>query len=74
MNSSGISTATSDSVSDTRVKLISDAPLRAACSGGIPFSRCRAMFSSMTMASSTTKPVAMVSAISVRLLIEKPAR
>ena len=32
------------------------------------------MFSIMTMASSTTKPVAMVSAISVRLLIEKPAR
>ena len=32
------------------------------------------MFSIMTMASSTTKPVAMVSAISVRLLMEKPAR
>ncbi len=32
------------------------------------------MFSITTMASSTTKPVAMVSAISVRLLIEKPAR
>ncbi len=32
------------------------------------------MFSIMTMASSTTKPVAMVSAISVRLLTEKPAR
>src|SRR5690606_40817709 len=32
------------------------------------------MFSSMTMASSTTKPVAMVSAISVRLLMVKPAR
>ncbi|GAO21929.1 hypothetical protein ALISP_1749 [Alicycliphilus sp. B1] len=32
------------------------------------------MFSIMTMASSTTKPVEMVSAISVRLLIEKPAR
>ncbi|MCY1346343.1 hypothetical protein D9M69_324260 [compost metagenome] len=32
------------------------------------------MFSTMTMASSTTKPVAMVSAISVRLLIEKPDR
>jgi hypothetical protein len=31
------------------------------------------MFSIITMASSTTKPVAMVSAISVRLLIEKPA-
>ena len=32
------------------------------------------MFSSMTMASSTTKPVAMVSAISVRLFNEKPHR
>ncbi len=34
----------------------------------------RAMFSIITIASSTTKPVAIVSAISVRLLIEKPAR
>ena len=32
------------------------------------------MFSIITMASSTTKPVAMVSAISVRVLIEKPNR
>ncbi len=32
------------------------------------------MFSITTIASSTTKPVAIVSAISVRLLIEKPAR
>ena len=32
------------------------------------------MFSIITIASSTTKPVAMVSAISVRLLIEKPVR
>ena len=32
------------------------------------------MFSIITMASSTTKPVEMVSAISVRLLMEKPAR
>ena len=32
------------------------------------------MFSMTTIASSTTKPVAIVSAISVRLLIEKPAR
>src|SRR5450830_1789728 len=31
------------------------------------------MFSIMTMASSTTKPVAIVNAIKVRLLIEKPA-
>src|SRR5260221_4034016 len=32
------------------------------------------MFSITTMASSTTKPVAIVSAISVRLLMEKPTR
>ena len=32
------------------------------------------MFSTITMASSTTKPVAMVRAINVRLLTEKPAR
>ena len=32
------------------------------------------MFSIITMASSTTKPVEMVSAIKVRLLMEKPAR
>ena len=32
------------------------------------------MFSSITIASSTTKPVAIVSAISVRMLSEKPAR
>ena len=32
------------------------------------------MFSIITIASSTTKPVAMVSAINVRLLIENPAR
>jgi len=32
------------------------------------------MFSITTIASSTTKPVAIVSAISVRLLIENPTR
>ncbi|MNJ68423.1 hypothetical protein D3C77_646710 [compost metagenome] len=42
--------------------------------GLCPCSRYRAMFSSMTMASSTTKPAPMVSAIKVRLLVEKPAR
>ena len=73
MNSSGISTATSDTVSETRVKPIWRAPLSAASSGPSPSSMCRAMFSSITMASSTTKPVAMVSAIRVRLLSEKPA-
>ncbi len=74
MNSSGISTAISDSVSDTRVKPICLAPLSAACIGLSPSSMKREMFSSMTMASSTTKPVAMVRAIRVRLLTEKPAR
>ena len=70
MKSSGIRTATSETVSDTSVKPISFAPSRAACSAGLPCSRWRAMFSIITMASSTTKPVAMVSAIRLRLLSE----
>ncbi len=70
MNSSGISTAISDTVSEIRVKPICLAPSSAACSRGLPSSRCRATFSSITIASSTTKPVAMVSAIRVRLLSE----
>ena len=74
MNSNGISTAINDSVSEIKVKPICLAPLSAACIGLSPSSIYREMFSSITMASSTTKPVAMVSAISVRLLIEKPAR
>ena len=40
----------------------------------MPFSMWRVVFSSTTIASSTTKPVAIVSAISVKLLIEKPQR
>ena len=55
------------------VKPICCAPFNAACSGGSPCSMWRVMFSIMTMASSTTKPVAMVSAIKVRLLRLKPA-
>ncbi len=39
MNSSGISTAISDTVNDTMVKPICDAPLSAACIGLSPFSR-----------------------------------
>ncbi|MNV22477.1 hypothetical protein D3C71_1134520 [compost metagenome] len=73
MNSSGISTAISDRVSEIRVKPICRAPFSAACIGVAPRSRWRAMFSSITIASSTTKPVAMVSAIRVRLLSENPA-
>ena len=56
------------------VKPICFEPFSAASSGASPFSTNREMFSIITIASSTTKPVAMVSAMSVRLLIEKPAR
>src|SRR5690625_3566321 len=72
MNSNGISTATNDNVRETNVKAICCAPLRDACKGCIPCSIWRAIFSIMTMASSTTKPVAMVRAIKVRLLTLKP--
>ncbi len=70
MNSSGISTAISDTVSEMMVKPISPAPRSAASNAGTPRSRWREMFSIMTMASSTTKPVAIVSAIRLRLLSE----
>ena len=42
-------------------------PLQRGRTGFIPASRCRVMFSMTTMASSTTKPVEIVSAISDRL-------
>ena len=74
MNSSGISTAISDTVSEMMVKPICREPFSAAASGASPASTWRAMFSIMTIASSTTKPVEMTSAISVRLLIEKSTR
>ena len=71
INSSGINTAIKEKVREIRVKPISLAPCSAACNGDLPCSRWRAMFSSITMASSTTKPVAIVKAINVKLLIEK---
>ena len=49
------------------VKPICSEPFIAACQGVSPSSRKRAIFSITTIASSTTKPVAMVSAISERL-------
>ncbi len=64
---SGISTATSETEIEMMVKPISDEPLSAAGSGFSPSSMWRVMFSSMTIASSTTKPTAMVNAISDRL-------
>ncbi len=65
--STGMNTATSESVIETTVKVISRLPLIDASSTDSPFSMCRTMFSSTTMASSTTKPTARVSAISERL-------
>ncbi len=66
----GRNTAISDSVMEITVKPTSRAPRRAAWMRGTPSSRWREMFSSTTIASSTTKPVAMVSAISDRLSSE----
>ena len=68
MKSSGMSTAMSETVSDMMVKPICSLPLSAARMGLSPSSMKREMFSIITMASSTTKPVEIVSAIRVRLL------
>ena len=67
-------TATSARFIESSVEPTSRAPMSAASSGGTPFSTCREMFSSTTIASSTTRPVATISAISDRLLSEKPTR
>ena len=67
MNSTGMNTATRDSVIDRIVKPISPEPWNAAARTGMPASMWRTMFSSMTMASSTTKPTDSVSASSERL-------
>ena len=70
----GMNTATSEMLIESTVKPISRAPASAASIGDSPASRWRAMFSSTTIASSTTKPVAMVSAISDRLSMLYPPR
>ena len=64
MNSTGMKTAASESVIDMMVKPISRAPVRAASMRGMPSSMWRTMFSSITTASSTTKPTHSVSAMS----------
>ena len=70
MNVIGMNTATREIEIDITVKPICRAPLIAAVSGASPCSTCRAMFSIMTIASSTTKPTEMVSAISEKLSSE----
>ena len=68
ISSSGINTATSDTLMVSTVKPTSRAPASAACTREAPRSRWRMMFSTTTIASSTTNPVAMVNAINDRLL------
>ena len=67
MKSRGMNTAISEMVMETMVKPISLAPSSAAVTRSFPISRWRKMFSSMTMASSTTSPTASVKPISDRL-------
>ena len=74
MKSSGMNTATSDRLMDSTVKPTSRAPSSAALKRSMPASICRLVFSSTTMASSTTKPVATVSAIRLRLFRLKPSK
>ena len=69
MKISGMKTATREMLIDITVKPIWRAPISAACSGGMPRSAWRTMFSIITMASSTTKPTETVSAISEKLSI-----
>jgi hypothetical protein len=74
MSSTGMNTAASEIVIETSVKLISLEPSSAAWSGFFPISRCLTMFSSMTIASSTTNPIASISAIMEMLLRLNPNR
>ena len=67
ISSNGMNTATSEMEIDRMVKPISPAPSSAACNGFLPISMWRAMFSTITMASSTTKPTAIDRPISDRL-------
>ena len=67
-----MNTAVSEIVIARMVNATSAEPSNAACNGVFPISMCRTMFSSITMASSTTKPTASVSAISDRLSSEYP--
>ena len=69
MNSTGMNTAASEIVIDRIVKPISLAPLRAASMRLSPASMWRTMFSSMTTASSTTKPTQSVRAMSEMMSI-----
>ena len=70
---SGAYTATSVMVIATMAKPTSREPLSAAWNGVMPSSIWRKMFSSITMASSTTRPIASTKANSVSVLMLNPA-
>src|SRR5262245_33280440 len=74
MNKSGMSTAMSEIDNERMVNAICSDPLSAACSGDSPRSIYLEMFSIITIASSTTNPVEIVSAINVKLLRLNPIR
>ena len=67
MKTSGMKTAASETVIETIVKLISFALPRVASRAPAPRSIRRTVFSRKTIASSTRKPMASVSAMSERL-------
>ena len=69
---SGANTAARVSVIARMAKAISREPRIAASFGRSPASMCRKMFSSITMASSTTSPIASTIASSVSVLIVNP--
>ncbi len=60
MKKIGMKTATSETEIEKMVKAISFAPITAAANGSMPSSTWRTMFSSITTASSTTRPTASV--------------
>ncbi len=72
MNRIGMKTAASDVVIVMIVNAISREPLRAASNALSPRSMWRTTFSSITIASSTMKPIERMSAIIERLLRLKP--
>ena len=67
MKNTGMNTAAREIVIDTMVNAISFEPSSVACITLLPISMWRLMFSSITMASSTTKPTHSVNAISEML-------
>ena len=74
MNRMGMNTAARDTVIDRTVKAISWEPASSAVILSLPISMWRVMFSSTTMASSTTKPTARMMAIIERLFRLNPSR